>query len=50
MSVGPRPRINQELVDGVIVVSFTDTKLVTEDPLDARPAGDVRQPVPRPGV
>jgi anti-sigma B factor antagonist len=31
MSVGPRPRINQEVVDGVIVVSFTDTKLVTED-------------------
>jgi anti-sigma B factor antagonist len=31
MSAGPKPRINQELVDGVIVVSFTDTKLVTED-------------------
>ncbi len=31
MSAGPKPRILQELVDGVIVVSFTDTKLVTED-------------------
>ncbi len=31
MSLGPRPRLNIENVDGVTVVSFTDTKIVTED-------------------
>lgn len=31
MSQGPRPRLNLENVDGITVVSFTDTKIVTED-------------------
>ena len=31
MSPGPRSRLRKENVDGVIVVSFTDTKLVAED-------------------
>lgn len=31
MSLGPRSRLRKENVDGVIVVSFTDTKLVAED-------------------
>ncbi len=31
MSQGPRPRLQQEMVDGVLVVSFTDSKIVTED-------------------
>lgn len=31
MSATPRPRLRTETVDGVIVVSFTDSKIVTED-------------------
>ncbi len=31
MASGPRPRLQLENVDGVTVVSFTDTKIVTED-------------------
>ncbi|QEH38247.1 Anti-sigma-B factor antagonist [Aquisphaera giovannonii] len=31
MSSGPRPRLRLEDVDGVTVVSFTDSKIVTED-------------------
>ncbi|MGC8640603.1 MAG: STAS domain-containing protein [Isosphaeraceae bacterium] len=31
MAVGPRPRLRTERVDGVLVVSFTDSKIVTED-------------------
>ena len=31
MSVSPRPRLRVETVDGVLVVSFTDSKIVTED-------------------
>jgi len=31
MSPGPRSRLRRENVDGVIVVSFTDTKIVAED-------------------
>ena len=31
MSLGPRSRLRKENVDGVIVVSFTDTKIVAED-------------------
>ena len=31
MSPGPRPRLRRENVDGVIVVSFTDTKIMAED-------------------
>ncbi len=31
MSPGPRPRLRGENVDGVIVVTFTDTKIVAED-------------------
>jgi len=31
MSSGPRPRLRIENVDGVAVVSFTDTKIVSED-------------------
>ena len=31
MSLGPPPRLLVENVDGVLVVSFTDTKIVTED-------------------
>jgi anti-sigma B factor antagonist len=31
MSVSPRPRLRIENVDGVLVVSFTDSKIVTED-------------------
>jgi anti-sigma B factor antagonist len=31
MSLGPRSRLRLDNVDGVIVVSFTDTKIVAED-------------------
>ena len=31
MSPGPRSRLRRENVDGVIVVSFTDNKIVAED-------------------
>jgi anti-sigma B factor antagonist len=31
MSSGPRPRLLTENVNGVLVVSFTDTKIVTEE-------------------
>jgi anti-sigma B factor antagonist len=31
MSVSPRSRLRVETVDGVLVVSFTDSKIVTED-------------------
>jgi anti-sigma B factor antagonist len=31
MSQGPPSRLQQEMVDGVLVVSFTDSKIVTED-------------------
>ncbi len=31
MSVSPRSRLRVENVDGILVVSFTDSKIVTED-------------------
>ncbi len=47
MSSGPRPRLRVENVDGVHVVSFTETKIVTEDQIQE--TGDELYALPEEG-